>query len=153
MQDADVTLYVAIAFPFFFFAMWIVTTALLPRISGWARLEDELPDRPDPAHAKLRFEAFYLGRGKLGVSYRGCVTFEVCQTGLRVRVWKLFAPFSRPIFIPWNAVETEFAKVFFVQATRMKIGQGGEFWMTIPLRSAHNIARASGGRFIIPDRG
>lgn len=142
--------YVPVAMPVIFIALWLAVTLVIPKLSGWARLEELLPDIAEPAMESFGFQAFYLGKGKLGASYRGCVTFEVCESGLRVSIWKVFAPFSKPIFIPWDAVEVEPATIMAITVARLKIGPGGEYWMTIPVRYARNIARASGGRFILP---
>ena len=127
------------------------TAALLPRITGWARLEELFPDSGDKSVQSLHFQGFYIGKQKLGVSYRGCVTFEVCKSGLRVKVWKLIAPFSQPIFIPWGAIETEATRVFTLSALRMKIGPGGEYWMTLAGGTARRIAKASEGALSLPE--
>lgn len=136
-----------------FAVLWIATTALLPHFMGWVTLEKLAPDK-DPSELgspldTLRFQGLYLGKGKLGASYRGCVTFEVYADGLRVSIWKLFAPFSKPIFIPFEAMQTEEARVFTFRTTRMKIGPGGEYWMTLGPGTAKSIASASNGAFKI----
>jgi len=136
-----------------FVVLWMGVAAIVPKFSGWEELEDLFPDRPEKTIRTLSFRGFYLGRQKLGASYRGCVTFEVCHTGLRVLVWKIFAPFSHPIFVPWEAMELEPARIFGFAATRIKMGPSPEFWMTMPNSSARDIANASGGSFALPVRG
>ncbi|KEO91657.1 hypothetical protein EH31_03010 [Erythrobacter longus] len=145
----DVWIYAA-ATPVLVAAIWFVVTALLPKLTGWAVLEEHYPDRDEAAIQTLRFNGFYLGKEKLGVSYRGCVTFEVCKRGLRVRIWKLFAPLSSPIFIRWDGLVVEEAKVFAMSGARMKLGPGGTYWMTIASGTARRIVEASAGAFTVP---
>ena len=151
-SSGDAGIY-AFGMVFLFVAMWFVTTALLPRLTGWAELEKHHPDVDEAAIQTFRFHGFYLGKQKLGASYRGCVTFEVCQSGLRVRVWKVFAPLSRPIFIRWDRLVVEEARVFGLSGARMKLGPQGEYWMTIGGGTARKIAQASGGAFAPPASG
>jgi hypothetical protein len=141
---------VATLFPIVFIALWFVITVLLPKFSGWSVLEEYHPDRDEKAVQTFRFQGFYLGKQKLGASYRGCVTFEVCKNGLRVRVWKIFAPLSKPIFIHWDGLVVEEAKVFMMSAARMKLGPRGEYWMTIASGTVRRITETSGGAFSVP---
>jgi len=149
MSGSTSTLLFASLFPILFVGMWLVTTLVISRFSGWSKLEESLPDRSSMAVQTFRFQGFYLGKGKIGTSYRGCVTFDVCKDGLRVRIWKLFAPFSGPIFIPWDKMEVEKTKIFTFSATRLKIGRGGEYWMTLAGSTARKLAGAS-DRFTVP---
>lgn len=143
------SVFVAI-FPIAFIALWFVITVLVPKFSGWDVLEEHHPDREERPVETFRFHGFYLGREKLGASYRGCVAFEVCNSGLRVRVWKVFAPLSKPIFIRWDGLVVEEAKVFMMPAARMKLGPRGEYWMTIASGTMRRIMKASDGAFTVP---
>jgi len=140
----------AVAFP----AIWLGVTALLAEFGGWNRLQRAFPDQPNASVIKsLGFRSARFGHPLFGVSYSGVLTFDVCDIGLRIRVWKLFAMFSRPIFLPWDSFRTERYQWFIWDACRMRWGQRDRDSMIIYRRLAEAIAVASDGKFGAPDQG
>ncbi|MEM8724962.1 MAG: hypothetical protein AAGE86_05500, partial [Pseudomonadota bacterium] len=73
----------AIVFP----AFWILITVFLAEIGGWNRAQRSHPDKANAEVIKaLHMRSANLGHPYLGVSYSGCLTFEVCDKGLRIKV-------------------------------------------------------------------
>ncbi|MFM5916086.1 MAG: hypothetical protein ACKOOL_00975 [Novosphingobium sp.] len=143
--------------PFLFIGMWLASTALIAAFSGIGELARRYPDRPEQqAWLTLRFQSAQLGRFMLtGVNYGSCLRFDVCPAGLRVRIWRIFAPFSSPFLVPWNAIAVEKRPIlglpfFLTRRYRLSFGDPPLGPMTISGRAAR-IAEASNGQFRLPD--
>src|SRR5580765_7585355 len=116
-------------FPFLFVGMWIGVTALLAALSGIGELAERYPDRPEQRPWRtLRFQSGQLGRFIMtGVNYGGCLRFDVCPAGLRVKIWRIYAPFSKPFLVPWDAIAVESRPVlglpfYFARRYRLTFG-------------------------------
>jgi len=42
--------------------------------------------------------------GPFAVSFGGILTVSVCSSGLRIGVFRVFGPFNRPFFVPWQDI-------------------------------------------------
>lgn len=106
-MDSDVIAWlVPGGFLLLFIPLWIGVCHFLLVMSGWPRLAERFPDRADTVLKTFRFQSGSMGNLPLGgVNYSSCLTISVCATGLRIRLWKIFAPFSGPVFVPWSAIE------------------------------------------------
>ncbi len=154
MSEGTAALTVILLFAVAFPAIWLGVTALLAEIGGWNRLQRVFPDQSDASVVEsLGFRSAQLGHPLAGVSYSGVLTFDVCNTGLRIRVWKLFGPFCKPLFLPWNSFRTEPYHWFIWDACRMRWGPRTRDSMIIYRRLAEAIAVASDGKFGAPDQG
>lgn len=149
--------YLAI-FPFLFIGMWLGITALLAAFSGIGGLANRYPDRPEQQPwLTMRFQSAQLGRFMTtGVNYGSCIRFDVCPAGLRVRIWRAYAPFSSPFLVPWNAIWVEKRPMLslpfhFARRYRLSFGDPALGPMTISGRAASRIAGASSGLFRLPD--
>jgi hypothetical protein len=58
----------------------------------------------------------------IGVSMSGILTLSACPSGLRVSIWRLFGPFSRPFFVPWEDIRSEKQKVLFIEQAKLTFG-------------------------------
>jgi hypothetical protein len=87
-------------FPLIFVGLWLLVGTLLGVMSGWFGLMRRFPDRPQPAILKLNNAYGSMG----GVNFNGILVLSVCPDGLRIGVWRIFAPFARNIFVPWVAL-------------------------------------------------
>ena len=103
-MDDLINRYFAFAFPFFFVGMWLVVTTVLSRMSGWPELARRFPDRPERPLLQLRFQSGSMGRN---VSFGSCLNLAACPSGLRVGLLRIFGPFSRDFFVPWNELNVE----------------------------------------------
>jgi hypothetical protein len=111
-------------FPFAFIALWLMIVSILGAFSGWYSLQGRFPDTGEQAMRKLRFRSGLLGSGSLwnpwgNVSYGGCLRLDICRTGLRVRIWRIFGPFCGPILVPWNQISVEEKRILFVRRYRL----------------------------------
>lgn len=61
------------------------------------------PDRPEErALLKLTQQSGSMG---LGVEMRRILTLSTCSSGLRVSMNRLFGPFNRALFVPWEQIK------------------------------------------------
>lgn len=155
MSDDEIVLIAMIASPIFIVVLFLLTGWLMPRFMGWTRLEELFPDRPEDAQIeRFLFQALYIakpGSSGPGISYRGCVTLTACETGLRVSIWKLFQPFSKPVFIPWGDIEVVVMRVTGFKMCGLKTGQPEPFTLSIIARIARRIEKATDGRLSLPE--
>lgn len=135
-----------------FVGLWLVVTSAITRLTPWHELETLYPDKSSAqVKGTLRFQGAYLGRETMGVSFQGCLTYQVTNRGLRIAIWKLLIPFAKPILIPWDAIETQAAKTFMLEMVRLRVGRSGTIWITIATSVARRISDLSENQFSAPD--
>ncbi|MEL7218462.1 MAG: hypothetical protein AAGK01_08530, partial [Pseudomonadota bacterium] len=123
MSESAIALTVVALFAVVFPAFWIGVTMLIAQVGGWFRLQTEFPDRPQASRIKtLGYRSAQLGHPLYGASYSGVLFFDVCEEGLRIRVWKLFGLFCKPIFLEWDDFRTEQYRWLMREACRMRWG-------------------------------
>ncbi|WP_309621774.1 hypothetical protein [Novosphingobium sp.] len=147
-------------FPFLFVGLWVGSTALLGAMSGWYRLQDRFPDRPEQQPIiRLRFQSASFGDSRFAVAnYGNCLRYDVCPSGLRVGISRIFGPFSRPFFVPWSQIKIEKKSFlglphYILGAYRLGLGNPEETSLNIYDRAARRIEAASGGNFRLPSPG
>ncbi|MFM5895241.1 MAG: hypothetical protein ACKOQM_12535 [Novosphingobium sp.] len=145
-------------FHFLFIGMWLSVTAFMAAFSGIGELARRYPDRPEQQPWRtLRFQSGQIGRFMVtGVNYGSCLRFDVCPAGLRIRIWRLFAPFSAPCLVPWDAISVEKRPIFslpftFARRYRLSFGNPPLGPLSISGRAARRIAEASNGLFRLPE--
>jgi hypothetical protein len=135
----------AVVFPLFFAAMWLIVTTFLGMWSGWFRLAARFPDREEEAPIlRLHGQSGAMGRG---VSMRGILRLSACPGGLRVGMTRLFGPFCRDFFVPWDAIGVTRKKRWFSPVAELRFGSPGVGSLTIPARVANRLARAAEARW------
>jgi hypothetical protein len=149
-MEADAPAYlwslIPVLFIVFFSAVWLGVTSLLGATSGWFRLQNAFPDRPDLPLAKLRGV-----NGMLGVvSYRYCLRLDVCSSGLRVGVIRLLGPFARPFFVPWANITVERGDLLFAAFYKLNFGMPVIGALRLYAGTAEKLAAT--GRLQLPDR-
>jgi hypothetical protein len=92
---------VGISLPIFFVALWLFVTAMLGLVSGWFALARRYPDQPEAAILTMRYQLGVMGPS---VRLNGVLWFSTCSSGLRIAILRLFGPFSRDFFVPWNEI-------------------------------------------------
>lgn len=131
---------ILITFPILFIALWLGVVTLLASLGGWNRLQERYADRPDTPLLSLRMQSGQLGSGSPfnpfgNVSYNGCLRFDVCHTGLRVSVWKIFGPFQRPFLVPWSEISASEKSILFFTRISLRLGQMGSHSLIINRRA------------------
>ncbi len=136
MSAAPNPLYFLIGFPLF----WFAVTMLLSFMSGWYGLMERYPDRAESALAVLANQSGSLG----GVSMRGILKLSVCQSGLRVGITRIFGPFCRDFFVPWNEITVTRGDRISWNVAKLSLGQPPIGKLTIFADVADRIARVAG---------
>lgn len=140
-------------FPFIFVGMWLLICWVLGQRSGWFRLAERFPDRLGRPLDTMRLQSAAFGKSMIGaVNFGNCLTFGVMPDGLRVSVWKVFGPFSKPFLVPWGEITAREKKFLFVRRVELSLGrEGGEplAVMAIRPRSFKRIAANSPLRLVV----
>jgi hypothetical protein len=131
-------------FPLFFAALWLTVTTILAMLSGWFRLMARFPNQTEEPLLRIRWQSGSMG---LGVSMRGILTLSVCPSGLRVGIMRVFGPFCRDFFVPWEALSISRKNVLPWQTARLQFGGPGIGSLTIRADLANRLARAAMGRW------
>jgi hypothetical protein len=134
----------AIVFPVFFAALWLTVTTVLAVLSGWFRLMARFPNQSAEPLLRVRGQSGSMGPG---VSMRGILTLSVCPSGLRVGIMRVFGPFCRDFFVPWEAFRVTRKTVLFWPVAKLQFGSPGVGSLTIPPHVANRLARAALGRW------
>jgi hypothetical protein len=82
-----------------------------------------------------------MGRG---VSMQSLLTLSACQTGLRVQILRLFGPFCRPFFVPWDQISIVRTTSFFMPVARFSFGKPSAGRLTIARHVADKLAHGTG---------
>ena len=135
-------LYFLICFPLF----WLAVTMLLSILSGWFRLMERYPDRAEDALAVLKNQSGSLG----AVSMRSILNLSVCPSGLRIGIMRIFGPFSRDFFVPWNEITVTRGDRFFWKVAKLSLGQPSMGKLTVFADVADRMARAAGNHWPEP---
>lgn len=106
-------------FPLLFVGLWLVIGMTLSALAGWYGLASAFPNRKERAIRTVRFQSGSMG---LGVSFNGILTLSACPSGLRVAVWRMFGPFSKPFLVPWSQINATETRRFFIIRTRLGFG-------------------------------
>jgi hypothetical protein len=131
----------AVAILLFFVALWLLITTLLAGLSGWLGLARRFPDRVEVPRIALKGQSGAMG---MGVQLRGILTLSACPSGLRVAIWRAFAPFSKPFFVPWDEIEARPKGGLFVDLMRLGFGQPEAGAMTITTRTWQRLSTPEG---------
>jgi hypothetical protein len=86
-----------------FAAGWLAMTVLLDAMSGWPGLQRRYPEIKEDQLPIRGFNAVWGG----ALSRRGSLMVSAGRSGLRVKTLKIFAPFARPITVPWNEISAQ----------------------------------------------
>jgi hypothetical protein len=88
-------------FAVYFSLMWLAITTFLSVLSGWFGLMRKFPDPGEAPLLQIKRSSGTMG---LGVSLRSILTLSVCPSGLRVGMMRVFGPFCRDFFVPWESI-------------------------------------------------
>jgi len=130
------------AAPFALVGLWIGMGALMAWQSGWYDLARRFPDRTDPGVETFKFRSGWF---KAGIAFNGILKFEVCRTGLRVSVIRIFGPFSKNFFVPWDEITVTRGQQWLRPAARLQLADAGSLSLLASLADA--LARAAGDRW------
>jgi hypothetical protein len=112
-------------------------------MAGWFTLAARFPNRPEKALRRLWFESGSLG----GVHMRGVLMLTSCPSGLRVGILRVFGPFCRDFFVPWDDISVTSTTFFFVPMVRLRFGNSEVGSLRIALDTADRLVTAAAGRW------
>ncbi len=138
----------AVIFPLFFAVVWLTVTTILAVLSGWFRLMARFPNEVDE-QPLLRVRG-QSGSMRLGVSMSGVLTLSICPSGLRVGILRVFGPFCRDFFVPWQAISITRKNVLLWRLAKLQFGIPSVGSLTIPAHVADRLARAAAERWPEP---
>jgi hypothetical protein len=133
-----------IVFPLLFAALWLSITAILALPSGWLRLMTRFPDQRAQPALRLSWQSGTMGAG---VHIRGALILSVCSSGLRVGIMRLFGPFCRDFFVPWESISITRRKGLLGPVVDLQFGSPVVGKLRISGHSADRLAAAAAGRW------
>jgi hypothetical protein len=142
MTAAPTPLYFLICFPLF----WFAVTLLLNFLSGWFGLMERYPNCAEDGLTVLANQSGSLG----AVSMRGILRLSVCPSGLRIGIMRIFGPFCRDFFVPWNEITITRGDRFFWKVAKLSFGQPSIGKLTVFADVADRMARAAGNHWPEP---
>lgn len=123
--------------------LWFAVTMVLSFMSGWFGLMERFPDRSEDPLASLTNQSGSLG----GVSMSRILKLSVCRTGLRVGILRIFGPYSRDFFVPWDEITVTRGDRFFLKVAKLAFGRPPIGNLTLTAKAADRLARTAGSRW------
>jgi hypothetical protein len=140
-----IVLVFVVLFPLFFIALALGIGSLIGLVSGWYSLASRYPDQPGEPVLKLRFQSGLMGRARANL--RNVLTLSACQLGLRVGMMRMFGPFCRDFFVPWQEIAVERSATLFGQGARLTFGSPAVGSLFLSASVVDQLARAAGERW------
>jgi len=133
-------------FPVYLILLWLVGTTSLGWLSGWYRLMQSYPDRVEPTLLKLTQLSGTLGRVSMG----GILNISVCPSGLRFGMMRIFGPFCREFFVPWDQIQIVRKEEFFYRMAVISFGRPVLSKLKLSANLADRLALAANGEWPEP---
>ncbi len=131
-------------FLLFFATLWLAITTVLGVISGWYTLAQRYPDQKEMPFLVIRGQSGSMGRG---VQMNHVLNFGVCPSGLRIGVLRIFGPFCRNIFVPWESISVERRKYFFIPIAELQFGTPANGKLMLAEYVANRLAKSAGSNW------
>ncbi len=129
--------------PLVFVGMWLFVTSHLSKLSGWRELSAKYPDLlKEPAIASFSWQAGEMRT----VALLGVLKVAACEGGLRLGIFRLFAPFDRPFFVPWQELNVSIAPAGLLPVT-LTFGNSAVSTLRITSELAQELQAAAGTRW------
>ncbi|HEV8408297.1 MAG TPA: hypothetical protein VGQ34_10225 [Sphingomicrobium sp.] len=153
MTDPAILKWFPYAFPILFVGTWLLMTSLVGLLSGWFNLQQWYPD--DGSEEALLTLNRKSGSMGTGVGLNGVLRLRSYPSGLGLGISRIFAPFQKPLKIPWSEIEAEPSSSFFVPMVKLNLGKPANGRLKISARSWSRLIEAvpspsSGRQFQMP---
>jgi len=129
-----------VLFPIFFLGIWLFAGSMLSLLAGWFSLQQAFPNRAEQPKFQMSWQSGMMG---LFVSMSRILTFSVCDSGLRIQVSRIFLPFCRAIFIPWESMTITRREILFLKFAKLYFGKPTIGTLYIRSETADMLARAA----------
>jgi hypothetical protein len=120
--------------------LWLIVTSLLGLLSGWYALMLRYPDTQESTLFSVNRQSGVMGQV---VSMSRILRLEVCSSGIRVGVMRLFGPFCRDFLVPWGEIAIVRKDRFLWQAAELRFGIPPIGRLSIAAHVANRLARAA----------
>lgn len=138
----------ALFFAPFFIALWLAITTLIGFMSGWYQMARTYPDQPEAPIRRFSFQSASMGAQ---VSLHGIVRVDVCSSGLRFGILRIFGLFCRNFFVPWGEISVAPRRMYFRNFVELRF-RGRDFpKLLIRTALADNIAATAPGKLQLAD--
>jgi hypothetical protein len=94
---------------------------MLGLMSGWFNLQQWYSD--DGGEEPLLKLGGQSGSMGFGVALNGCLILRAYPSGLGVAIWRAFAPFQKPLRIPWSEIDAEPSSSFLIPMVKLHLGK------------------------------
>ena len=122
--------------------MWLLSTTLIGFMSGWFGLQQwYADDSNEEPLLKLGWQSGVMG---FGVNLNGILTLGACQSGLSIRMWRIFGPFQKSLLIPWSEITAEPSRSFFTKMVKLGLGNPPNGRLKINAASWAKLVAAAG---------
>jgi len=125
--------------------MWPVVGMVIGRMSNWPRLMADFPDRDEAPVSQFSGQSGFMNQ----VRMNRVLKLGVCPSGLRIGIMRLFMPFARDFFVPWQAIRAIRKKSWSGATVELQFGNPAIGSLALPERVAERLANA-GARFVMP---
>jgi hypothetical protein len=122
-----------------FVLAWVAVTTVLSAASGWFSLMRHYPNVPESPVLTLGMQSGSVGNARVGA----VVSLSVCPSGLRIGMLRVFGPFCRPVFVPWDAMRITRQNRLLWKSATISIGHPPVGTVTLPAEVANRLARAA----------
>lgn len=133
-------------FPLFFVGIWALATTMLGYSSGWFHLMRIYPDCDEGAIQTFSAQSGSLG----GVRMNQVLKISICRTGLRIEMLRLFGPFNKPFFVPWDEISVARKDWRLWKMAELRFGQPTQGKFSVLSHVADKYARAANGAWPEP---
>jgi hypothetical protein len=139
-----------IIFPVCFLALWLLVSAVISFIGGWATLAK-----------RFRFEQPFQGQRWTGQSgqmrglagYGNCLTVGCNPDGLYLATMPLFRFRHPPLLVPWNEITVSQRRILFFRFVRFSLGHELNIPLYLRWKLAEKVRRAAGNGWPIESVG
>ncbi|MGD1067104.1 MAG: hypothetical protein ABR975_09845 [Vulcanimicrobiaceae bacterium] len=119
-------------------------STLLAMMAGWFTLVARFPNRSEKPLLRLWFQSGAMG---FGVAMRGILMLSACPSGLRVGILRLFGPFCRDFFVPWEDISVRNTTFLFTPMVTLSFGSPEIGLLRVSEDTGDRLARAAAGRW------
>lgn len=99
------------------------------------------PDRDERELIRLKNQSGSMR----GVGMGRILIISVCRSGLRIGMLRIFGPFCRDFFVPWEQLRVERKDGILGKTATLRFGEPHIGWLRISSHNADRLARSSQG--------
>jgi hypothetical protein len=130
-----------IIIPCYAVALWLLVSAVISYIGGWATLAKRFRFRPPFLGEKWSGQS---GQMRWIAGYGNCLTLGCNQQGLYLAIMPLFRFRHPPLLIPWEEIKIARTRILFFRYVRFGLGRELDIPLYLRVRLADRLKRTAG---------